>query len=1340
MAGAADEGVAARAPRAGARPPFAERFELRASLGSGTFGVVFEAFDREREAVVALKVLRRANADALYRFKREFRTLADIHHPNLVSLYELLADGDEWSFTMERVRGTTFREHVRRVVVAGSTPGADISEDATTSLGSDGSTWLETAPCSPPSSVAAGAPEPGGMGATPAPAPAPAAAPAPPPPRALPPAVCDEARLRSALRQLAGGIAALHEAGKLHRDLKPANVLVTTEGRVVILDFGIAADLGPGAVAAETLIHFIGTPAYMSPEQAAGQPAGPAADWYSVGVMLYEALTGVLPFVGMVEEVLARKQLVDPRPPDALVRDAPPDLARLAVELLRRAPEERPSGREVLARLDAALPDGPATGPAPATVATAGAAPFFVGRERELARLLAGFEATHGGRAAAFVVHGGSGMGKSALVRRFVDDVRRRDPATVTLAGRCYERESVPYKALDGAIDALSRHLASLAAERAEGLLPRDIHALSRLFPVLSRVQAVEGAKRRGIEIPDAAELRRRGAAALRELLARLAASAPLVLAIDDVQWGDRDSAALLHDLVRPPDPPPLVLVVACRSDDLETSPVVAEVRRLGAGRGSGAPLLDEVDVGALEADTARSLALELLGAGGDGEASADAGATAEGIAREALGNPFFIAELVEHARSGLAGGGASPRSPADGAALDQAVRARVAHLPEPARRLLEVIALFGRPMDLGLATRVADLGDAGPGALAALRAGRLVRLRGAEGGLDPGTQVEAYHDRIREAVVAGITPDLARKAHRLLARALEAAGSAAADPATLLAEDLDAGDRAQAAPLAEAAADRAARALAFDRAAELYRLALDLGAGERAGGSPTRLRAKLAEALTNARRGPEAALVYRAAARETSGLEALELDRRAAELLLLAGRGDEGLAVLEGVLAAAGLTFPRSAWRAIAALLLGRARVRLRGLGFAERAEKDLSPETLFRIDLAWSVAIGLGMLDTLRGAVFQARHLLLALDAGEPYRVARALGLEAVYRSTNGWRGPRTARAICAAMRALAERIGRPHALALALLTEAGVAFTEGAWRESAEHYRVAGEILRERCTGVTWELTSADTYGLASLCYLGEWAELARRLPPVLQDAEARRDPYTLTALRTRGLYLLRLAADDPERARAEVGQQPEWSARLGTHLHHFRRVAAEADIALYAGAGREELEALVTRLTAVGRTALRYVQIYRIELLYARARCALAAGAAAARTTAAAAGGGAGAARDRNLRAAARDARAIERERAPWADPMVDLVRASIAAFGGDARAAAAGLGAASAGFTRAHMAIHAAAAARRLGEVEGGAAGEARIATADALLAAQGIVRPARVADLMAPWP
>src|SRR5207248_1449637 len=125
---------------------------------------------------------------------------------------------------------------------------------------------------------------------------------------------------------------------------------------------------------------------------------------------------------------------------------------------------------------------------------------------------------------------------------------------------------------------------------------------------------------------------------------------------------------------------------------------------------------------------------------------------------------------------------------------------------------------------------------------------------------------------------------------------------------------------------------------------------------------------------------------------------------RRAAEQLLLSGRIDEGIAVIEDVLRTIGLKLAPTPFRALLSLGLRRVLLRLRGLRYTERPAARLTQAALIRLDVCWSVAVGLGLVDNVRGADYQARHLLLALKVGEPYRVARALALEVGFVASGG------------------------------------------------------------------------------------------------------------------------------------------------------------------------------------------------------------------------------------------------------------------------------------------------------------------------------------------------
>ncbi len=304
--------------------PVLADYEILGELGRGGMGVVYRARDRRRNQVVALKTVQRAAPAALLRFKQEFRTLADISHPNLVALYELASDGRSWFFTMEHIDGLEILKYIDiNYKMISTDPGSSGSRS------SKADTWDPEAPpvLTQPCLRSAQAGVPRGDPAL---------------ERGLSPSRLG--RLRASFRQLAEGIVALHDAGKLHRDIKPSNVLVTRRGRVVLLDFGLAADLEPSGLHQSSEPHILGTIAYMAPEQAAGLPVSRASDWYSVGVMLYEAITGRAPFLGRPLEVLMDKQRSEPPAPHQLVHDVPEDLDALCVDLLHRDPAVRPPG------------------------------------------------------------------------------------------------------------------------------------------------------------------------------------------------------------------------------------------------------------------------------------------------------------------------------------------------------------------------------------------------------------------------------------------------------------------------------------------------------------------------------------------------------------------------------------------------------------------------------------------------------------------------------------------------------------------------------------------------------------------------------------------------------------------------------------------------------------------------------------------------------------------------------------------------------------------------------------------------------------------------------------
>ncbi|MDB4965015.1 MAG: Serine/threonine-protein kinase PknA [Myxococcales bacterium] len=1219
VSGAVDEG------EGDARGRFTPRFEIVRRLGAGGMGVVYEAQDLERDTRVAIKTLLRLSRGEIVRLKQEFRALADLHHINLVRLGELFEDEGRWFFTMELVDGV------------------------------DVMTWV----CGPqvrPEEIST-APLPRSQLLEP-----------------LPPPVAnfDEGRLRTSLQQVAHALSYLHDAGKVHRDIKPSNILVGAGARVVLLDFGVVADLSAPQPESAPII---GTEAFMAPE-VLERRVGPEADWYSLGVLLYRMLSGRLPAAGPHEANERARQGLPLPSPRQLLPSVPPDLDALCMSLLSMDPTARPRGRAVLQKLGAtgrvlvavARPSTPAT--------------LFVGRRGELGTLASVFAGVVPGRATGVVVDGESGVGKSALIREFL---RELDPEeALVLRGRCYERESVPYKALDEVIDRLGETLAALPEDERATLAPKDATLLGELFPTLAPLWPAGT----GARPLDPHKLRRRAFGAVRELLQRLGERQPIIVAIDDLQWADADSLQLLRELLREPGAPRLMLLVSARATDGGANDVADEL-----SRSLEAPL-QRIALGRLEPADARAL-IERLAAGVTRRAL-----DFDAIERAAEGHPLFLDVLVRHR---VERGDAGPIR------LEDALQARVHRLTPRARGLLDLLSESGGPLAQEVAAAAAGLdADAFADTVAELRAAHLCRT----GGTRPADVIEPYHDRVRATVAHGLADSPRRILHRRLAEALER--WPAADAEAIAQHWRDACEPRRAQRYYIEAADAASRSLAYDRAARLYQMALELAPDDAAAAHPLRLR--LGEALANAGRGADAAGVYLRAAADARADEAIELKRLAADQFLRSGRVDQGLATLRAAFAAVGLKLAPSPRRALLSLVLRRAQVRLRGERFKERSLDELSPREVTRMDLCWSTAIGLGMVDNVHGTSFQSLNLLLALRAGDPYRIARALAYEACFSGNTGVATARRTARLVEAAEAIAAKLGDPHSLAWAASARATTSLLEGRWRDAGPHLAVAEERLRD-LPGAAWERDTIARLTVTTLAMRGRFRDLQERVPQWLRDAGERGDLFATTNLRTGLANLVWLAADDPAGARrATADAMADWSQQ-GFYMQHYFELVGLAQIDLYEGNGRAARTRVLASWGPLTRSMLTRVQFIHCQMLHLRARTAIAAAVD-------------GSARQRRvlLEDARNDARLLRKERVGYAFGWADLIDAAAAHLEGRHKVAADRLATAERAFEAADMRLYAATARRARGFE----------ADADATFTDEQVRNPARMAAMLAP--
>lgn len=1087
--------------------------------------------------------------------------------------------------------------------------------------------------------------------------------------------------------QLVRGLAALHAAGRLHRDVKPSNVLVTADGHVVLLDFDLAAPLTGGERQVSYASSAAGTFAYMAPEQLSADGLTPAADLYALGVVFYQALAGRLPFDVRPDRLHAAKLNGAVPSLRELAPAVPGWLDELVRALLHADPGARPPAGEVLARL--AGGGAAASAPVPAS---------FVGRARELAALAAACAPASPPQPLVVCVSGVPGIGKSALLRRFLGDLEG-EAEVLVLRSRCHQQESVSYKALDPIIDALSRELLRWPRAEAEALHLPHAAQLMQLFPVLARVPALAASGGLGERL-DPVEFRRRGFAAFRTLLARVAAARRLVVWIDDLQWGDADSALLIGELLRPPEAPPLTVLLSFRSEERDRIPLLDVLARLAADL--AAPRRHDLEIAPLDDDAARALAAQLCPVPHRSDEVVAA------LAAQSGGSPFLLTALSWHV---------ADDQPVRGlTALDwrRVVGARIQRLPADQRRLVELVAVAGRPVDRSIVLQAAGQGEAGRPRIARLESELLLRATTIGGR----PAVEAYHDRIRETAVADLDRAALVDCHAGLAAALESA--AGTEPELLAHHFHGAGQLTKAADYAVAGADRSADALAFVRAAELYRRAREWD--PRDAGWSRQLLTREGDALANAARFSDAAQVLLDAAEGAARRDALDLRRRAAENLLAAGRIDDGLASLSAVLGDLGLAYPRSQQRAIlgAAGHIGRL-----ALGRRPAAPGVASADALLRVDVCYSAGKALVDIDPPRGVYFSLAALRHALRAGEPERLGCALSIVGgSLRVVGGVLFDRLGRALLDEAEAIYARTQSPRVRGTLDVSVGQVLMLQGHWKAAIARCDEGVQVLAERCRGVAVECNIGRGIPLRSVEEIGDLAQIEERSLELLQAGAVLRDRLA-DAMGSQHMSTALLARDDVDRARTFPRRTWEAWSRDSFHLQHLYVIRQEAMCDLYEGRAERAHERLLAAWPEARRANLLRVSLARVDALSIRGRLALAR---------AAAGG------DRRLlAAAAADARRLRRERRPDAAVHAALLAAGVASLRDDAPAAAAELDAAVAAAEAADMALHAAVARLRRAELDGAtAAGAARRAAAEAAMAAHNIRAPQRWAAVYAP--
>jgi tetratricopeptide (TPR) repeat protein len=606
-------------------------------------------------------------------------------------------------------------------------------------------------------------------------------------------------------RQVCQALAHAHAHGIVHRDLKPENVIVTADGRVKLLDFGLAR---PIAARLSTEGGISGTVFYLAPEQAMGRRVDVRADLYSLGVMLYELSTNRLPFTSDDPLTVVTQHLHAPVVPPRTIRpDLPPSLERLILALMAKQPEDRPADALAVDKALADIQQGSVSGEGAAADEVRIdllARGRLIGRRGEVDRLRGLWSEALAGQCVLALVSGEPGVGKTRLAREVVA-AARLSGATV-LSGGCYEYEATtPYLPF---VEALREWVREEPTERLRAVVDTSAPEIVRMAP-----EAEEKLGQTPVRPPlTPSEERLRLFDSLARTFQRMAVPNGLLIFLDDLHWADSGTLQLLHYLLRHLRHDRVLILVAYREVELDRTHPLAEaiVEWNRERRAVRLPL------GRLSREESAAMLATLF------QAETVSPEFVEAIQGETEGNPFFIEEVVKALiESGVVyrEDGRWERKAIEELAIPQSVKEaigrRLNRLDPATLDVLHAAAVIGKTFSFGVLA--ASLGQAEGDLLPALDQGTAAQL------VTP-TEGEAYvftHDKIRETLYDEINPIRRRRLHQQVGEALEGhrAGQARARAQDLSYHFTAAGDSQKGLEYSLQAAEQARKLYAWDDA-----------------------------------------------------------------------------------------------------------------------------------------------------------------------------------------------------------------------------------------------------------------------------------------------------------------------------------------------------------------------------------------------------------------------------------------------------------------------------------------------------------------------------------------
>ncbi len=854
-------------------------------------------------------------------------------------------------------------------------------------------------------------------------------------------------KVEASLHQLFSPFERLHASGITHGDIKPANIKVTPKGRVVVFDFGFSQISNSKNLDKRT----VGTWDYMAPELL-WDSSSPHSDWYSLGILLYEAVTGELPFSGNASEVLIKKQQNNYSTQFFHSHETPHWFTLLIQQLLQGDRENRADSETIRQLLKTEFPHN-----------TLYTNPFkkhtFFGRGVELDILEKMFFRTLDGKCSFVSIEGKSGIGKSALVEHFLQYINRSH-ATIILKSNPTLQQHVAYNILDGIIDELVSHI-TIHELYKQMIVPDGMFELTQMFPSFLSIQCFRNLDTSSKDILPQ-DARKRGISALCVIVSQVSQILPVILSIDDIYSCDADSMRVFCEIISSSFLNNVSIIMTSQDFTGFDSEIESMNECILRNRNWKS---EHIKLGPLDLESCKGIIKSSISQ--ELQISDNA---LEKIVHQAHGYPLFIIMLLYSNQS------LSIAIESD--IMDDIFSHIFKSLDTISKEIMSIVSIAKSSISVDMLSQIMHNKDDLRTILYRLKHTHQINISAGEHSI----QISMHNDRLKDVVLQSISSCVYSEINNRLASVLIDSRSEYYD--TIASYLFLANQKDRAATYAYKAAQQAEKVFAFRKAADYYQKSLEWKSGD----GYHAIQYRLAWALFHGGYCTEAAPYFLEASHHLKEHEAYKSMSMALQSYFSVGLLDDGINIAKKMLSNIGLTYPKNNFTSVVSVM-----TNITKLCFYKNSKllTDSKYETSQDRQSELFGLIGKGLIYTspLQGLDFMLRSLHRSLHVNDNTNVALILAYigGGVFPNISLFR--LNATDYLQKVTDYAVQKNDIYLQAMASIWTAYSLLNKGDWQGLIDNSQKGVSLLVNNCKGTTWERVIGAVAHCFGLCAQGD-----------------------------------------------------------------------------------------------------------------------------------------------------------------------------------------------------------------------------------------------------------